>query len=69
MCVLILTELLAGKECRQRGKVKPCMSFEINCQRICLSHVIIRLIVEFQFQVEFFWITEIKRKVFANNLP
>lgn len=34
-----------------------------------LSRVIIRLIAEFQFKAGIIWITEIKRKVFANNLP
>lgn len=47
-------QTLAGKECRKWGKVKPCKSFEINCQRMCLYGVIIRLIFEFQFKLELF---------------
>lgn len=47
-------QTLARKECRKWGKVKPCKSFEINRQRMCLNGVIIRLIFEFQFKLELF---------------
>lgn len=47
-------QTLAGKECRKWGRVKPGKSFEINCQRMCLNGVIIRLIFEFQFKLELF---------------
>lgn len=48
------SQTLVEKECRKWSKVKPCKSFEINRQRMCLNGVIIRLIFEFQFKLELF---------------
>lgn len=39
---------------QKMDKINPGKSFEINCQRVCLNGVIIRLIFELQSKLDLF---------------